>query len=388
MGEKRQGRTWALDNKGVKVPPLTAATVAPASERQGHRARRWRIMRSLRGLALASGLRSVAYCSTTAIETGATVSRTADGCAWTGLQRCKSPHACPRCSLDIAKRNAATVQALEEAAKAKGLAVDLVTLTHPHTATDSLETMLGNVLGAWSNLWRSSSFRARMKSAGFVGAVRAFEATHGAAGWHVHLHVAVFRSHASEQSSQLLIERWLSSDLTRSRKAQDVQWNVGDVAAYVGKGSMRLGAELSAGNATKQGKGGNRSPMQLAEAVASKRSDPATVNLWREWLTSTKGRRAWHVIGRKALEAALGVSVAEATEPDNEVLSPVAVFTLEQWATIRAQRSEAFVLTMFETYPDCRLHYLAPSELGEFLLWVLEHHGADPPFVDVVSSTV
>lgn len=359
------------------MPPVSAHL---ATDRAGHRSRRWRIMRGLRSLAFDAGLRSVAFCSTRTLDGVASVTRSSEGCSWSGLQRCKSPHACPRCSLDLAHRNASTVERIETAAREKGLAIDLVTLTHPHERGDSLDDCIDWVLGCWSRLWRSSSFRAKMLAHGFIGAIRAFEATHTANGWHCHLHVAlVRRADGAADSSRVLVERWLALDRTRRASAQDVQFNVGAVADYVGKGSMRLGAELAAGNATKTAANGGRSPLQIAEAACA--GDKQAMRLWREWITATKGRRAWHIIARASLQQALSLDIIEAQEPDDSTLQPIAQFDAAQFQTIRAHRAETLVLCLFEQFPGCRLQELPPKTLSEFLDWFAARHAGDPPFL-------
>lgn len=124
------------------------------------------------------------------------VTRSADGNAsgWGGVQSCGSTWACPVCSERIQTGRQAEVTAALEAATARGWVLGFHTFTVRHQRAQSLADVWGAVSGAWRATVSGSKreWEADTAEYGIEGYLRLVEVTHGANGWHVHIHVITF----------------------------------------------------------------------------------------------------------------------------------------------------------------------------------------------------
>lgn len=339
--------------------------------RRQARALRWNAANLLRDLARSADCPSVSLCRCRAIEGDAprVTVREGGGASWSGLQRCKNPWSCPLCAQDKGEARSAIMLEAQAAATGAAVDVDMVTLTVPHERTDALADVLDDVLRSWSKLWQSTTFRERWHAAGGIGAVRAVEATYTrTAGWHVHLHVGVWRESGSTEPSAMIRAAWLAQDAARSPLGQHVTTDTSKLWWYLGAASTSwgLGAEVAKG-VSKVGGASSLAPMEIAERAA--RGDRRCRTLWSEWCRATKGRRAWHVIARKRLESRLGVSLAE-PEGDATEAQDVAVFSAECYAEIRKRRAQADVLRIEEDRPGAAamLAQLGADDLAQLLV--------------------
>ena len=115
------------------------------------------------------------------------------GARFSGLHTCGSVWACPVCSAKITEQRR---RDLDKAVTAwlntgKGV-VQLMTLTFPHEADQSLEWLLERQGKALQSFKNSRTFKRVMSGAGRVGSIRSLEVTHGQNGWHPHTHDLVF----------------------------------------------------------------------------------------------------------------------------------------------------------------------------------------------------
>ncbi|HET9929947.1 MAG TPA: protein rep [Polyangiaceae bacterium] len=108
---------------------------------------------------------------------------------------CASPWACPVCACNVyASRAAEITKAIERWNETPGHAVSLLTLTVRHALGDDLREVRRVLTDAFRALWRGQSGGRLRRELGVTHFVRSLEVTHGANGWHPHLHVLLFQS--------------------------------------------------------------------------------------------------------------------------------------------------------------------------------------------------
>lgn len=110
-----------------------------------------------------------------------------------GISTCGSVHSCPMCAARIlagrAEQITETLQAHPREKEA------FVTLTIRHHAGMPLRLLRALVAQGWTRTKTSKGGRKLRQRWGWIGDVRAIEATHGPNGWHPHLHLVVFARH-------------------------------------------------------------------------------------------------------------------------------------------------------------------------------------------------
>lgn len=254
------------------------------------------------------------------------------GAGFAGLAHCESIWSCPTCAASIRNVRAQEIQAGVSAHIAGGGGGLFVTLTLPHGKTDPLRGLLKQITQGWGAMLRDRAGRAWRGRLGMVGYVRAVEVTHGANGWHPHLHLLVLTSapvldDTREAFAGWLQARWMSYASDRAWKGTGGQFGatVQDVVAddglskYVAKvqdeaGIDRvLGVELARGD-MKSGRGSSTPFELLAQVVELRRSgldhdgrhERRLAGIWREYEAETAGLSAlrWS----KGLRALLGVA--------------------------------------------------------------------------------
>lgn len=219
-----------------------------------------------------------------------------DKSVWfTGAVHCNSIWTCPVCAAKIAEGRTIELQQAIDAALARGHGAAMVTMTFSHQKTDFLSTMLPNFRKAQRAVKSGRAAEALRAQFGVLGEVRALEITHGANGWHPHVHaVTFFRRPLSKFELRLyqtkLFKLWRHACKKNSLAAPNREHGV-DVRP------ARSGAEYAAkwGFATelcrlhiKKGKHG-RTPWQLLADAA--RGDHRARVLFREFADCFKGAR-------------------------------------------------------------------------------------------------
>lgn len=152
---------------------------------------------------------------------------------------------------------------------------------------------------------------------GLYGFIRSVEGTHGGNGWHPHIHVLFFLDKPLTQFSdeekffgfrRFVRARWIHR--FAKKHGRDVSQEIGvridpvkpDDATTVGMYCTKVGYELAMAD-TKIGRSeGQRHPFAIAKDVADN-GDVADVNLLREWVRESKGRKCitWSVGLRESL---------------------------------------------------------------------------------------
>lgn len=271
-----------------------------------------------------------------------TIDRTEGRASIGGTQTCGSVWSCACCCARIlGGRTEDLVQALVKH-RARGGSVVMTTFTLQHRSRHALADLWEVLQYAWKAARGGNrSSRNALAAAGSVGWVRNVEATHGANGWHLHVHALVFldaRHRVSHDTpSRLPVWRvgapgpdavralgstmfnaWRGAVKRVRDTVQDVWpehaiasmglpsdahgWDarlidlddaVGEVAGYLAKGeytgATSASLELTAGGKVGRGKR-NRTPMQiLADLVDGELYDDLV--LFNEWERASKGRR-------------------------------------------------------------------------------------------------
>lgn len=296
-----------------------------------------------------------------------TVAKGADGRASLhGLIRCRSK-GCPVCVANRRSRNADLVaRTIREWSKANARTAAsgdagspeayLLTLTVRHSWGSNIATLGPALRDAWRAViggreWHA--FRNELQLEYIV----AEEITHGANGWHPHLHAILLVPDGLEDVDAVrekLHRRWCAavarhvgeSFVPNEEHGTDLRWCA--VGEYVSK----LGLELSAPG-TKSGKG--RSPLDLlreyAEGVGTEREQRMSLLLYRQWAAAMKGVRdiTWSRGLRGFRDAA-----AESLKSEQGEQTPLLAIDGESWDWWRS-RADAHdsLLTEVERATGC-----------------------------------
>lgn len=297
-----------------------------------------------------------------------------------GLQTCGSVWECPPCQMTIKARRAEEVRTIVERHGHSRCA--LLTLTFRHGVGDDLAELRKALANAWRATTRGNAWKGFVRRHGVAGWVRALEVTHSEAnGWHPHIHVLLlFERELPEREIfetdvglrwlprdvGWLVDRWRDMVVRYIGAAHEPDDNFGvtltpcHAADYVSK----LGLEIS-DPGKKRGRGGGRTPLQLAAQFADvaqelrklerrRRVDSSRLSelrrrksrlsqLWRGYCEAMRGAR--QLTWSRGLKARFGIQdrtdleVAQEEEPacdDQSVV--VGTIRAETWKGIRARR--------------------------------------------------
>lgn len=288
--------------EGVEIDGLTAEVLDGSTTRLN----RWdRLATAQR---LLSGHR-IGVCNRVARVDGSMIGvrrrRDGSGAYYTGLMQCANVWACPVCSAKISERRRVELTGALAAAKLRGWRPLLLTLTVRHDQGQELPEVLRGLLSAYNRLVSGVNRLSALD--GYCGAVRSLEVTHGANGWHPHLHVLIFVTAATVSAWQLraaaLLDRW--SRITGAVglgkcNRHGLQLHDGAKAArYVSKWGLpeelTKTAQKSARSET------SRTPFQLLDDARG--GDWLSGELYRHYVDSMAGRAQlyWSAGLRKSL---------------------------------------------------------------------------------------
>lgn len=278
-----------------------------------------------------------------------------DGADYGRVQTCGSVWACPVCSARILFERTQDVAEAFRRWDETGGRVGMVTLTVRHRKGQALKDVWGLVGKAWARMTSGrpwSRVKERMNLAGWM---RATEVTHGANGWHVHLHVLVFVEAGTTEAdfkagTSLLLERWSECVDAMGGYAlvgvQDARLFVNPEAsdlAYFAK-AYYGGPDDAALEVTRSDlkTGAGRSPFEILQAAIESGTDVgADWSLWREFEKASHRKRmhTWSQGIRDRL--ALGVErsddeVAADESLDGEEVQTVGWLPLQVWKRVRA----------------------------------------------------
>lgn len=259
------------------------------------RARRHRL-RNTAGIVL-GGEHRTSYCGRRRCAEVVTVNAKPNGRAtYRGVFTCGSIWTCPECASKIASGRGKEVAGLVRAHEKAGFACYMNTLTIRHSLGDQCGELRKTLSWAWDQVLRSGAMRRIRDRYNIIGYVRSLEITHGANGWHPHLHVLWFARDLSEADeahvSGAMFDRWVHVMARRgyeiTEKGFDFKraYNAETAAEYVAK--WGTGAEIAKG-AQKGGRKGGRSPWQLLDDADHGCNRSAA--LYLEYAKAFKGAR-------------------------------------------------------------------------------------------------
>lgn len=276
-----------------------------------------------------------------------------------GLQVCASVWACPVCSAKITERRrielAGGVQFWRSEAAGYLL---LVTYTLRHHQGDSLDLLLSALLLAFENVHKGgwwSRFQAKYR---IYGKVRALEVTHGASGWHPHIHVLYFLGSgplpAVAGIEVGLKTRWLELLKKQGRDASwangvDVRMSDKDIAEYLAKygeePNWKIEHEMTK-TPSKIAKKGGRTAFQLLKDFSE--GDTVSGRLFMQYVVNFKGKSQLH--WSKGLRSLLHMDVElsdkeVATKLENDAIL-LAQLTRDQWRLVVGNDARAELLNI------------------------------------------
>lgn len=246
-----------------------------------------------------------------------------------GLARCANAHLCPVCSAAI---NAGRAEEVETAlakwrTKHAGCSVAFVTLTMRHRKGQALTDLWSALSYAWGRVTGGKAWVNDQATYDLGGWVRVVETTHGANGWHVHIHAALLsRRHLTDGDlvalGQSVWSRWEKGLDARGLSALqgvgvDVRraFGTSGLAAYFTKAANAgLAAEVTGGHA-KTAKKGNRTPFAILADLAAAEPPRGTaagshyardLAIWAEWEHASRGRRVITWSGRLRDDLGMG----------------------------------------------------------------------------------
>lgn len=176
----------------------------------------------------------------------------------------------------------------------------MLTATIRHDAGLPLALSRRVVMRAWQFMQAGRWWRAWCDARGIIGMVRAVEVTHGAHGWHPHVHAwLVGARDLGDDDRAEVFARWARAvdraaravGVDPSRVAPVDQVDGAPVGVVVGAADARYladaGMELTDPAGAKRGAG--RSPWDIARGAAA--GSAHDVALWREWVSAMHGAR-------------------------------------------------------------------------------------------------
>jgi hypothetical protein len=236
---------------------------------------------------------------------------------YSGLASCGSVWACPVCEAKILNARAIEISAAAAAWSAAGNSVTMVTLTMPHDAGMRLSKLLPVVADGFRATIRGRPWIRLKADLRIAGTIRSVEVTHGANGWHPHLHVLVFSEgdigavglaalslHMRAKWGQFIVRSGYRLPSGSHGVVVTTCHSAAEAGAYVAKiddSGMAVGNEVARGD-LKQGRNGHRTPQEILEAFRWT-GDIEDLALWHEYEKATKGhqRITWSKGLRKIL---------------------------------------------------------------------------------------
>lgn len=372
-----------LKPSGKAVPPpvqggalgiYTKSSTTSHAKAQQSRASRFRLQAVARKIAIAEGkaenlefphnYHRVAKCKWVRHMPDVRVKLDDDSAFYSGLVACGSVWVCPVCASKVQQARRDEIAQLIEWAKNNGKQAVMVTLTHPHKATDSLDEQLKNQADALKRFRSGNVWQLFKKRIGFVGMVRTLEVTYGRNGWHPHTHELWIIDEATQPADVKLFvqNRWLSScqkaGLVPPGKEQDFLFHAvdyhfdADSSDYLAKqdddSNWSIAEEMSLSSMKQGGKSKTVHPFALLQWAHD--GDRRASGLFLEYLQAMHGKRQiyWSP-GLKELSGVTVLTDEEAAELEDSEAKTVAVMEMFAWKFICDSGSRSHVLDLAET---------------------------------------
>ena len=343
-------------------------------------------------------LRSIAKCGNTL---GSTVMfhRGADGIVRPGgVATCKSVWGCLGCAARRRALKSAMVKYYVDAHLAAGKGVSFASFTLAHYASDPLAVLLDGLRKAFTDMRHLKVYKDAEHQHGIIGWIAALEITHGANGWHPHLHVLFFHDQHLEveygENAELRgalheafarqIDRHLGRqvhqvygvDLEPVRTASRQGEADDAIARYLGKIQLEMTRQdLKTGRVS-----ASRSPWQIG-LDAAETGDAQDAALWCEYLRATKGRNVVTSGGSLAdhygeptadqLDALIGEPTDDDQTSDNDQGETIASMSADVWTDLSNDRTDvgdsaiAAALTALELEGPEAMAVIASDRVGK-----------------------
>lgn len=315
-------------------------------------------------LATFTGLERVRKCGRCARgpRIGLRVANVTGSAGWSGLTTCGSVWACPVCAAKIGARRAEEVSQVCTAAAAEGLHLSMVTLTMRHHRGQRLAALWDGLAYGWRGIVSGVGWQKAKEAGGLVGYIRSTEVTHGAAGWHVHIHVLLLSESPLNEHGlpAVMHERWARALARRglesvkdsggfdfSACAPGDESTMGRYVAKMGQTPEGLARETTLGP-WKKARRGNRTPWQILADIPAW-GDMDDLETWWEYEDASHGRRA--LTWSRGLRARYGLG-AEQTDDEiaAEDLGTEDVLTIDAADWHRVRPHAARLLDAAERY--------------------------------------
>lgn len=309
---------------------------------------------------------------------------------YSGIVRCGSVWECPVCALHIKTHRAEEVRRVVELHGSDRCV--MLTVTVRHGLGDDLRMLRRRLADAWRGMTRGAAWARCVAELGIVGSIRALEVTHGANGWHPHLHVVLLLRNPPDQSDLLevdgstewlhprrgwLIDRWIemcrrymdpavrcrcgaeytAAELRRcavcrcgadlaiagsspssGRAVPDEQHGISLTALGASDYLAKLGLEVT--HPGKRGRRGSRTPLEIADDWA-RWGRARDARLWRTYCAAMVGARqmTWSrdLRRRFGLRERTDLELATEDEPSSDDRI-IATIPLERWRIVRSIR--------------------------------------------------
>lgn len=279
---------------------------------------------------------------------------------FSGIETCGSIWTCPVCAAKITEGRRQDLDALLRAHREAGGTAYMATFTIPHHRFQKCKDLRKAVSEAWRKVKSGKPWIRAREGHGWMGDVRALEITHGANGWHPHLHVLIFFKPGTPKETMFsfggwLFDAWASAigrlgmgNCSKSAFTFDVV-NADDGAAdYVGKWGAAL--ELTKAH-TKQGRNGGRTPWQILGDISGTQNS-ADERLFREYARAFKGARqlTWSREIRKLYLSAPEMADDELAECPDSPETQTGTLTKDLFRVIVSKGKTADVLAAQEAH--------------------------------------
>ena len=313
----------------------------------------------------------------------------------TGLQTCGSVWACPACSYKVRKKRALEIAFVIAAHKAAGGSILYLTLTVSHQQGEALDDLWTLVQDGWAYCRSGAKWKRFKERHGIDGYIRNLEVTHGPSGWHPHLHVLVFVDHEVDPYeiggtmglvARYFRKQWITFMETRHGRNVSAEFGVdlrlvkADDAEGVGMYCTKAGYEMALADSKVGRAEGNRHPFAIARDAATT-GDVADINLYREWIVSSHGRRS--ITWSKELRAKYGLGKEKTDEElasETDGGDVICTVDRELWWQIVCTRTGA--RARFLAHLDRGAAGL-PAAVGELvaagLVVTVQHRSGEPP---------
>lgn len=249
---------------------------------------------------------------------------------------------------------------LTDAISKSGLFPVLLTYTLQHKKTDALGSTLKALLSAYRSLKSGRKWQDFTEEFSWLGSVRSLEVTHGANGWHPHVHELALLRIPITGAIETGIERFVKRRWQESvnKQGYDASWQRGadvrtedhEIREYVAKfGRLPQGTRWTVEHEvtkapSKRGKLKGSTPMQLLWDYGA--GDNGAGRLFVEYAQAFKGRN--QLVWSRGLRALLGLGIELSDEDltENEATNGHVLATLsrEDWKRILSLKHRAQLL--------------------------------------------